>query len=227
MSELQLRITEIFYSLQGETSFVGLPTVFVRLTGCPLRCIYCDTAYAFQGGEKRNIEDILTTVKSYQTRYVTVTGGEPLAQAHCHTLLTQLCDAGFTVSLETSGAIDIATVDDRVCRIVDLKTPSSTELEKNLYTNIDYLRRNDQVKFVIATKADFNWACEIIEQYQLDQKCEVLFSPVSWQGLNIPAAIKPNCLSETGLAELILENQLTVRFQLQLHKKLWGYSEGK
>ncbi|MFV2056499.1 MAG: 7-carboxy-7-deazaguanine synthase QueE [Thiohalomonadales bacterium] len=227
MADHQLRISEIFYSLQGETTFVGLPTVFVRLTGCPLRCLYCDTAYAFQGGEKYDIDTILQSVKSYHTRYVTVTGGEPLAQVHCKDLLVRLCDEGFVVSLETSGAMDIAAIDERIYRIVDLKTPSSAELEKNLYTNIDHLTQRDQVKFVIATRADFTWACEIVKQYQLTDRCEILFAPVSWMGLDLPNAIKADQLTETALAELILENRLAVRFQLQMHKKLWGNCEGK
>jgi len=227
LSQQQLRLSEIFYSLQGETTLVGLPTIFIRLTGCPLRCVYCDTSYAFQGGEKHSIDSILASVKQYQSQYVTVTGGEPLAQVNCGLLLSALCEDGYTVSLETSGAIDISAVDERVIRIVDLKTPSSGEQEKNLYTNIDYLHSNDQLKFVISTQADFDWACEMLTQYSLTEKCEVLFSPVSWVGLQKPTTLTDAILTETDLADLILQNRLAVRFQIQLHKKLWGNSVGK
>ncbi|ANE54380.1 7-carboxy-7-deazaguanine synthase QueE [Methylomonas sp. DH-1] len=211
----QLRITEIFYSLQGETNTVGIPTVFVRLTGCPLRCSYCDTAYAFSGGEKRSIGEIIAEVGRYHTRYVTVTGGEPLAQPGCHPLMTGLLDAGYSVSLETSGALDIAAVDARVVKVVDLKTPSSGEMQRNLYCNLDFLLPHDQVKFVIADAADYEWSKQQLEHYRLVQRCEVLFSPV--MGVMSPAE----------LAERILADQLTVRFQIQLHKYLWNDARGK
>ncbi|OAI29510.1 7-carboxy-7-deazaguanine synthase QueE [Methylomonas koyamae] len=211
----QLRITEIFYSLQGETNTVGIPTVFVRLTGCPLRCSYCDTAYAFSGGEKRSIGEIIAEVGRYNTRFVTVTGGEPLAQPGCHPLMTGLLDAGYSVSLETSGALDVAAVDARVVKVVDLKTPSSGEMQRNLYRNLDFLLPHDQVKFVIADAADYEWSKQQLEHYRLAQRCEVLFSPV--MGVMPPAA----------LAERILADQLTVRFQIQLHKYLWNDARGK
>ncbi|MCQ8183117.1 7-carboxy-7-deazaguanine synthase QueE [Methylomonas sp. SURF-1] len=211
----QLRITEIFYSLQGETNTVGIPTVFVRLTGCPLRCSYCDTTYAFSGGEKLAIADILAEIRRYNTRYVTVTGGEPLAQPGCHSLLLQLVDAGYSVSLETSGALDIAAVDSRVVKVVDLKTPSSGEMQRNLYRNLDFLLPHDQVKFVIADAADYEWSRQQLEYYRLAQRCEVLFSPVM------------GIMSPTELAERILADQLTVRFQIQLHKYLWNDARGK
>ncbi|PHQ80207.1 MAG: 7-carboxy-7-deazaguanine synthase QueE [Coxiella sp. (in: Bacteria)] len=205
-----LRITEIFYSLQGETRTVGLPTVFVRLTGCPLRCGYCDTAYAFKGGTLTPIDSILNTVADYNPRYVTVTGGEPLAQPMCHTLLTQLCDRGYAVSLETSGAIDVAAVDKRVTKVVDFKTPGSLEVERNLFQNVDYLLPHDQVKFVICDREDYDWAKKIMTEHQLAQRCEVLFSPSHQQ------------LSNQQLADWIIADNLTVRFQLQLHKVIWG-----
>ncbi|WNB76708.1 7-carboxy-7-deazaguanine synthase QueE [Methylomonas koyamae] len=211
----QLRITEIFYSLQGETNTVGIPTVFVRLTGCPLRCSYCDTAYAFSGGEKRSIGEIIAEVGRYNTRFVTVTGGEPLAQPGCHPLMTGLLDAGYSVSLETSGALDVAAVDARVVKVVDLKTPSSGEMQRNLYRNLDFLLPHDQVKFVIADAADYEWSKQQLEHYRLAQRCEVLFSPV--MGVMPPAE----------LAERILADQLTVRFQIQLHKYLWNDARGK
>lgn len=211
----QLRITEIFYSLQGETNTVGIPTVFVRLTGCPLRCSYCDTAYAFSGGEKRSIGEIIAEVGRYHTRYVTVTGGEPLAQPGCHPLMTGLLDAGYSVSLETSGALDVAAVDARVVKVVDLKTPSSGEMQRNLYRNLDFLLPQDQVKFVIADAADYEWSKQQLEHYRLAQRCEVLFSPV--MGVMPPAE----------LAERILADQLPVRFQIQLHKYLWNDARGK
>lgn len=211
----QLRITEIFYSLQGETNTVGIPTVFVRLTGCPLRCSYCDTAYAFSGGEKLAIGDILAEIRRYNTRYVTVTGGEPLAQPGCQLLLIQLADAGYSVSLETSGALDVAAVDSRVVKVVDLKTPSSGEMQRNLYRNLDCLLPHDQVKFVIADAADYDWSKQQVEHYRLAQRCEVLFSPVM------------GVMSPTELAERILADQLTVRFQIQLHKYLWNDARGK
>lgn len=206
----RLRITEIFYSLQGETRTVGLPTVFVRLTGCPLRCGYCDTSYAFQGGNWVDIADILQTVASYQTPYVTVTGGEPLAQKECVTLLKNLCDAHYEVSLETSGALDISAVDPRVVRVVDIKTPGSGEVEKNLWENIDHLSVRDQVKFVICDEEDYVWAKDILEKYHLTDRCDVLFSPSYQQQ------------SPGVLADWILKDRLKVRLQIQLHKLLWG-----
>lgn len=210
----RLRITEIFFSLQGETRTVGLPTVFVRLTGCPLRCTYCDTAYAFSGGEWQSLAAIGECVAAYGAHYVTVTGGEPLAQKACPALLTQLCDAGYEVSLETSGAMDIAALDPRVVRVVDIKTPGSGEVEKNLYHNLALLSARDQVKFVICDAGDYQWACDTMAQYQLTQVCEVLFSPSHEQ---LPAA---------QLAEWILRDRLPVRLQIQLHKYLWGDRPG-
>lgn len=211
----RLRITEIFYSLQGETRTVGLPTVFVRLTGCPLRCHYCDTAYAFHGGNWLTIEEILTQVASYQARYVTVTGGEPLAQKACIELLSRLCDQGYEVSLETSGALSVVDVDPRVVKILDLKTPASGESEKNLYDNIQYLSPHDQVKFVICDRADYDWSKTQLAQHQLASRCQILFSP-SYQQL--PA---------NELAEWVLSDRLQVRLQIQLHKYLWGEVAGK
>lgn len=205
-----LRITEIFYSLQGETSTVGLPTVFVRLTGCPLRCTYCDSAYAFHGGQTKTINEILQEVAKFQPAYVTVTGGEPLAQANCLDLLTQLCDASYQVSLETSGALDVSKVDRRVIKIVDLKTPGSKECDRNLYDNLSFINPNDQIKFVITDRADYEWSKAICEQYQLTHKCQVLFSPAYEQ------------LTNKELAEWILQDRLAVRFQIQLHKYIWG-----
>ena len=210
-----LRITEIFYSLQGEANTVGIPTVFIRLTGCPLRCSYCDTAYAFSGGEKLSVDEIMRQVGQFNTRYVTVTGGEPLAQPACHALMAKLLEAGYQVSLETSGALDVAAVDSRVSKVMDLKTPSSGELERNRYDNIQYLTAHDQVKFVIADDADYQWAKQQLEQYRLTERCEVLFSPVM------------DVMSPTALAERILADQLPVRFQIQLHKFLWNDARGK
>lgn len=209
----QLRITEIFYSLQGESSLAGWPTVFVRLTGCPLRCGYCDTAYAFTGGENKSLEQILDEVASHRTRHVCVTGGEPLAQRNCQELLRRLCDAGYVVSLETSGALDISDVDPRVIRIVDVKTPASGESGKNLYSNLDCLQQQDEVKFVICNRDDYVWARDLVNHYQLPQRCTVLFSPVFG-------------LQASELAGWILEDHLAVRFQIQLHKYLWGDKRG-
>jgi 7-carboxy-7-deazaguanine synthase len=206
----RLRITEIFYSLQGETRTVGIPTVFVRLTGCPLRCQYCDTSYAFQGGEWWEISAILEKVASFKTNHVTVTGGEPLAQKPCLEMLTALCNQDYEVSLETSGALDIAAVDPRVVKVVDIKTPGSNEVERNCFENMEYLLPHDQIKFVICDRSDFDWAKQITEQYQLSHRCQVLFSPSYHQ------------LSGTDLANWILADRLPVRFQLQLHKILWG-----
>lgn len=206
----RLRVNEIFLSLQGESKSVGLPTVFIRLTGCPLRCGYCDTAYAFTEGEWQAIEAIMRQVGEFGVRHVCVTGGEPLAQKGCLRLLAQLCDADYQVSLETSGALDISEVDPRVERVMDLKSPGSGEVEKNRYENIPLLTQRDQVKFVIGDRADYEWACEVIRQYDLAARCEVLFSPV--QGV----------MDARQLAQWILEERLPVRFQIQLHKYLWG-----
>jgi len=206
----QLRITEIFFSLQGETRTVGLPTVFIRLTGCPLRCVYCDTAYAFKGGEMKSLEEIKQTVASFGAKYITVTGGEPLAQPNCLLLLTQLCDQGYIVSLETSGALDVAKVDPRVVKIIDLKTPGSKEMSRNLYSNLDYLTAQDQVKFVICNREDFEWSRDTMFHYQLPEKIEVLFSPSFTD------------LPPRQLAEWILAERLPVRMQLQAHKYIWG-----
>jgi len=211
----QCRITEIFYSLQGETRTVGLPTVFVRLTGCPLRCTYCDTAYAFHGGEKQDISDIVDQVYHYHPRYITVTGGEPLAQPTCHDLLSDLCDGGAEVSLETSGAMDITNVDPRVVIVMDLKTPASGEESKNRYDNIDRLKSQDQLKFVICDRNDYDWACNKLAEYDLANRCEVLFSPIHGQ-------LKP-----ADLADWIVKDNLPVRMQIQIHKYLWGDEQGR
>lgn len=211
----KLRITEIFYSLQGESTTVGLPTVFIRLTGCPLRCGYCDTAYAFTGGEWMSLEDILLKVAEYTPEYVTVTGGEPLAQKDCLKLLSGLCDAGYQTSLETSGALDISAVDSRVSRVMDIKTPDSGEAEKNRYENIQYLEPRDQVKFVIGSRQDYDWSRKILGQYSLASHCGVLFSSVH------------ETLEPKTLADWILEDRLSVRFQIQLHKYLWGEGPGR
>lgn len=210
-----LRITEIFYSLQGESNTVGLPTVFIRLTGCPLRCVYCDTEYAFSGGKKIPIDDILAQVEAYDTPYVTVTGCEPLAQPGCLDLMTRLLDKGYTVSLETSGALDISKVDPRVVKVMDLKTPSSGELDRNLYQNLQFLDRKDQIKFVIGNEEDYAWSKAALNEYQLPERCQILFSPV--MGRQDP----------TDLAEKILADRLPVRFQIQLHKLLWADARGK
>lgn len=210
-----LRITEIFFSLQGETRTSGLPTVFVRLTGCPLRCQYCDTAYAFSGGGIMPLDVILQQVASYNPRYVCVTGGEPLAQPNCLPLLRQLCDAGYEVSLETSGALDISNTDERVSRVVDLKTPGSAESGRNLYDNIGHLTANDQIKFVICSRGDYDWAVSKLIEYRLDARVgEVLFSPSQGQ------------LDARLLAEWIVADNLPVRLQLQLHKILWNDAPG-
>ncbi len=210
-----LRISEIFYSLQGESRSVGLPTVFIRLTGCPLRCQYCDTSYAFSGGDMQSIARILEQVAQYNTRYITVTGGEPLAQPACLTLLGQLADKDYRVSLETSGALDVSKVDTRIVKVMDLKTPASKEEHRNLYSNIASLSAQDQIKFVICNAGDYAWAKDKIAEYQLDRQCDILFSPA--MGEQDP----------TELAEWILADQLAVRFQLQLHKVLWGNVAGK
>ena len=215
MQKDTLRLTEIFYSLQGEARTAGLPTVFVRLTGCPLRCHYCDTAYAFTGGEIHHLDAILEQVASYRPRHICVTGGEPLAQPNCIKLLEQLCDAGYLVSLETSGALDVSGVDVRVSKVVDLKTPGSGEVGRNLYANLDHLTPNDQVKFVICSREDYDWAVSKLIEYRLDQRAgEVWFSPS--HGQVVPRE----------LAEWIVADNLPVRFQLQLHKILWNDEPG-
>ncbi|NOX43485.1 MAG: 7-carboxy-7-deazaguanine synthase QueE [Gammaproteobacteria bacterium] len=211
----RVRITEIFFSIQGESQTVGWPTVFVRLTGCPLRCVYCDTSYAFQGGELISIPDIFKKIETYNTRYVTVTGGEPLAQKSCIMLLKLLCDSGYAVSLETSGALSVSQVDSRVIKVMDLKTPSSGESEKNLFSNLELLTEQDQVKFVICNRADYQWAKEIIDKYHIDSACEILMSPSFGQ------------IELKSLAEWILQDQLHVRLQIQLHKLIWGDEPGR
>jgi 7-carboxy-7-deazaguanine synthase len=212
---VSLRIHEIFFSLQGEASRVGLPTVFVRLTGCPLRCGYCDTAYAFQGGETLELDEILKRVASYGAKQVTVTGGEPLAQKDCLPLLSRLCDAGYDVSLETGGSLDIAGVDPRVSVILDIKTPGSGEVEKNLWSNLDLLKSADEVKFVLCGRSDYDWARQVLAERGISGKCPVLFSPAYGQ------------LAGRDLAEWVLADRLPVRFQLQLHKLLWGEEPGR
>lgn len=210
-----LRITEIFYSLQGETRTMGLPTVFVRLTGCPLRCTYCDTAYAFQGGSKWSFQAVMDEVASYKPRYVTVTGGEPLAQPECWPLLTALCDRGYEVSLETSGAISLQGIDPRVVKVMDLKTPASNEMSRNLYENIALLNSHDQVKFVICNREDYEWARFKLDEFRLSERvADVLFSPSNEE------------LSGRDLADWIISDNLPVRFQLQLHKILWNDAAG-
>ena len=210
----RLRITEIFHSIQGEADSVGWPTVFVRLTGCPLRCGYCDTAYAFHGGEWWGIDEVLAEVAKHGAKHVTVTGGEPLAQKNCLTLLTRLCDAGHSVSIETSGALPIAPLDPRVVRVMDLKTPGSGEMDRNLLDNILELRGSDQVKFVICDRADYEWARAVTAEHKLAERCQVLFSPSHEQ-------VHPK-----DLAEWILADHLPVRLQVQLHKYLWGNVPG-
>ncbi|MEW6647414.1 MAG: 7-carboxy-7-deazaguanine synthase QueE [Pseudomonadota bacterium] len=215
MDEARLRITEIFHSLQGESRSVGWPTAFVRLTGCPLRCNYCDTEYAFSGGEWLSLEQVLAQVAEFGARHVCVTGGEPLAQRACLELLRRLCDAGYEVSLETSGALDVAAVDARVSKVMDLKTPGSGEAGKNRYENIAALTAHDQVKLVVCDRSDYEWAREVIARHDLTARCEVLISPCHGR------------LEPARLADWILGDRLQVRFQLQLHKILWGEARGK
>ena len=210
-----LKIYEIFYSLQGESSRVGLPTTFVRLSGCPMRCSYCDTTYAFQGGRNMSIVTILSQVATCKAHYVTVTGGEPLAQKQTPILLTALCDAGYSVSLETGGGFSIATLDQRVMVVLDIKTPASGELTKNVWQNIALLKSSDEVKFVLNDRQDYDWAKRIVDQYQLTDKCTVLFSPVY------------AVLNSTKLADWLVADKLAVRMQVQLHKILWGEVSGK
>lgn len=212
---MKLRVYEIFHSLQGESSRVGLPTVFVRLTGCPMRCVYCDTEYAFSGGGNMTLDEIMAQVASHGTKYVTVTGGEPLAQKACFDLLNRLCDAGYEVSLETGGAIDTTNVDARVAVILDVKTPGSGEMENNVWTNLEHLKPKDEVKFVLCDRQDYEWARQVLAERSLSEKCSVLFSPVYSQ------------VNPTELAEWILQDKLPVRMQVQLHKILWGETPGK
>ncbi len=210
-----LKITEIFYSLQGEARDAGKPTVFIRLTGCPLRCTYCDSEYAFYGGEWMHFDEIMQKVTAHRTKHVCVTGGEPLAQKRCHQLLTRLCDEGYQVSLETSGAIDVSQVDERVSRVVDIKTPDSGEEHRNLWENLDVLTDHDQVKFVICSRQDYDWALGEIRSRDMEQKFDLLISPC-WEQQDA-----------AELAEWVLEDQLSARVQLQLHKILWGDVPGK
>lgn len=212
---VSLRISEIFYSLQGETTRVGLPTTFIRLTGCPLRCTYCDTTYAFSGGKSMALDEIMQTVQSHPTRHICVTGGEPLAQKGCIILLKTLCDAGYSVSLETGGALDVSAVDARVLKVLDIKTPASGEEQKNLWGNLAHLNAHDEIKFVLCGEADYLWAKQILQQHALTDKCTVLFSPAQGQ------------LEARDLAEWILRDGLQVRLQVQLHKLLWGNQQGK
>lgn len=212
---MKLKIHEIFYSLQGESSRVGLPTVFIRLTGCPMRCTYCDTAYAFSGGRNMEIAEIIEQVKSYGAKYITVTGGEPLAQKDCHQLLTELCDLDYSVSLETGGALEIGAVDTRISIILDVKTPASAESNNNTWSNFEKIQQKDELKFVICDENDYEWSKSIIEQYQLVKKAPILFSPSYGQ------------LDPKTLAEWVLKDKLPVRMQMQLHKILWGETPGK
>ena len=211
----RLRITEIFHSLQGEADAVGWPTVFVRLTGCPLRCSWCDTTYSFHGGEWRTIDAVLDDVAKYGVRHVCVTGGEPLAQKRCLALLARLCDAGYEVSLETSGALDVGEVDARVRKVIDLKAPGSGEVARNLWSNVDRLLPHDQVKVVLADREDYDWAVTRVREHRIDARCQVLFSPVHGR------------LAPRTLAEWVLADRLPVRMQLQLHKLLWGEEPGR
>lgn len=210
-----LRISEIFYSLQGESTRVGLPTVFIRLTGCPLRCTYCDTTYAFTGGRTQTLHEIMQEVASYGAHYICVTGGEPLAQKGCLALLQALCDAGYSVSLETSGALDVSAVDVRVSKVLDIKTPASGEVEKNLWGNLLHLTAQDEIKLVLCDETDYVWAKQILQDHHLPEKYTVLLSPAQGQ------------LAASDLAEWILRDKLHVRLQVQLHKLLWGNQQGK
>lgn len=212
---MALKITEIFYSIQGESNTIGQPTVFVRLTGCPMRCSYCDTAYAFHGGQRREIDTILADVAQYSSRFVTVTGGEPLAQPECLVLLSRLCDQGYQVSLETGNAMSIEAIDERVYIVLDIKTPASMEEHNNRYTNLEYLKSSDALKFVICNRSDYVWAKTMVEEKELSNLCEVIFSPSAGE------------LSPTELADWILEDRIAVRFQTQLHKILWGDEAGR
>jgi 7-carboxy-7-deazaguanine synthase len=214
LADESLRISEIFFSMQGETSRVGLPTVFVRLTGCPLRCSYCDTAYAFTGGQTLSLQSILYQVALYSPRFVTVTGGEPLAQKNSLLLMRALCDAGYEVSLETGGMLDVSGVDERVSKVVDLKTPASGEMAKNLMSNLEHLNPRDEIKFVLCGEADYQWAKQVMQEHHLSQRCDVLFSSVQGQ------------LAPKDLADWILRDHLPVRLQVQLHKLLWGNEAG-
>ena len=211
---MTLKIHEIFHSIQGESSRIGLPTTFVRLTGCPMRCVYCDTAYAFSGGSNMSLAAIMLKVAELGAPYVTVTGGEPLAQKECHGLLTALCDAGYSVSLETGGAMDIRAVDSRVSVILDIKTPGSGELAKNLWSNLALLKASDEVKFVLCDRADYDWAKQQLGEHKLNQPCPVIFSPVYSQ------------VNPSDLAAWVLADKLPVRMQVQLHKILWGEKPG-
>ena len=211
----ELRINEIFFSIQGESTKAGLPTIFIRLTGCPLRCRYCDTAYAFHDGDKMSIDRIIQDISQFRTKNVTVTGGEPLAQRSCNELLSRLCDEGYHVSLETSGAIDVTNVDERVMKIMDIKTPGSTEDSKNKFENLAHLSNKDQIKFVICNRSDYEWSKQKLNEMNVLDICEVLFSP------------EHNSLNPTDLANWILDDKLNVRLQLQIHKYLWGDTPGK
>lgn len=211
----RLKITEIFHSIQGESSTVGWPTVFVRLTGCPLRCVYCDTAYAFHGGDWMTIDDIVQRVGSFQARYVTVTGGEPLAQKRVHDLMGRLCDDGYRVSLETSGALDVSSVDPRVMKVMDVKTPASGESDRNLWANVDCLGGDDQIKFVIGSRDDYEWSKAQILERDLSRRADVLLSPVYGQ------------LEPGDLADWMLRDRVPARLQIQLHKALWGGTPGR
>ncbi len=215
MKDKSLIISEIFYSIQGESTFVGLPTVFIRLTGCPLRCTWCDTEYAFSGGQWMEIDTIIEKAKAFGTPYICVTGGEPLAQKRCLLLLDKLIGNGFNVSLETSGAVSIANVNDKVVTIMDLKAPGSGEEQKNIYENISFLDAKDQIKFVIKDRTDYHWCQDIIKRYNLTDKCEILLSPVAQE------------INPADLAQWILDDKLMVRLQLQLHKILWNDAQGR
>ena len=215
MERTGLKITEIFHSIQGESTFSGLPTVFIRLTGCPLRCTWCDTEYSFSGGKWFEIEEILQEVRKYKTPYVCVTGGEPLSQKRCLNLLDLLVEHGFTVSLETSGALPVSEVNDKVVIVMDLKAPGSGELQSNNFENINYLDSKDQMKFVIKDRTDYHWALEIIERYNLTDMCEILFSPVAGE------------IDPANLAQWMLDDNVLARLQLQMHKILWNDSQGR